>query len=260
MIDIKRVLTAQRVRAAAATRRICFVHVPKCAGTSVSWAIRRQAFGMREQMLLKDFGYDAHAGLRAAEFAERSVWTLAPEILAYHLASSTHKFAGGHVHAPPRLVDSFSDRWSFITVLREPVDRLISAYVYDTFKPSDHFKNTLDIEEYLHHERGLWNGVMYLFYFSDLMYEDNPFEADHAHYAQQAIENLKNFRLVGAIEKFDDWIAGFRDAFGTALKVERSNASPRSEAVERIRSDESLMTRIRRICEPDTEVYRRLVG
>jgi hypothetical protein len=260
MIDLKRLLSAERDRVAAGAHRICFAHVPKCAGTSVTWTIRRQAFGLREQALLKDFTYDLGAGLKAAEFAGRSIWTFAPELLAYHLASKRFKFAAGHMHCPPKLVDMFADRWSFITVLRNPVDRFLSAYAYDTFKKSDHFKNTLDIEEYLTDENGLWNGVMFLFYFSDLMYEDNPFDCDHGKYAEQAIENLKRFRLVGSIEKFDAWTAGFREQFGATLKVERRNASPRSEAAERIRADEGLMRRIRRICEPDIEVYRRVLG
>ncbi len=259
-MDIKRLVVAQRDRTAAGTQRICFIHVPKCAGTSVTWAIRRQAFSLSAQLLLKDFIYDLGAALKAAEFAGRSIWTFSPELLAYHLASDRHKFAAGHIHAPPKLVDTFADRWSFITVLRDPVERFLSAYAYDTYKKSKYFRNKLDIDEYLSDENGLWNGVMFLFYFSNMMYEEKPFESDHAEYANQAVENLQKFRLVGSVEKFDQWTGGFRDAFGATLKVKRRNESPRSEVIERIRADEGLMRRIRRICEPDMEVYRRVLG
>lgn len=260
MVDIKSLLTAQRDRAAASVKRICFIHVPKCAGTSVTWAIRRQAFSLREQLLLKDFGYELRAGARAADFAGRSLWTFAPEVMAYHLASARYKYAAGHVHCPPKLIDTFCDRWSFITVLRDPVERLLSAYAYDTFKKSEFFKNTYDIDEYLEQQSGRWNGVMYLFYFSELMYEEKPFEADHAKYVEQAVKTLGKFSLVGSVEQFDGWIAGFRDAFGPTLKVARRNVSPRSEAIERIRADPGLMKRIREVCAPDTEVYRRVIG
>lgn len=260
MFDLKTMLTARRDRESASVKRICFIHVPKCAGTSVTWAIRRQAFSLRQQLLLKDFGYELRAGASAADFAGRSLWTFAPEILAYHLASTRYKYAAGHVHCPPKLVDTFHDRWSFITVLRDPVERLLSAYAYDTYKKSEFFKNTYDIDEYLEKENGLWNGVIYLFYFSNMMYEEKPFEADHARYAEEAIETLSRFRLVGAVERFDAWIGGFRDAFGPTLKIARRNASPRSEAIERIRADDGLMKRIREVCAPDMEVYRRVIG
>jgi len=253
-------LTAERDRASASVKRICFIHVPKCAGTSVTWAIRRQAFSLRQQLLLKDFGYELRAGAKASDFTGRSLWTFAPEVLAYHLASTRYKYAAGHVHCPPKLIEMFRDRWSFITVLRDPVERLLSAYAYDTFKKSEFFKNVYDIDEYLEQHSGLWNGVIYLFYFSDLMYEEHPFEADHAKYVEQAIETLSRFRLVGTVEKFDGWIAGFRDAFGPTLKIERRNVSPRSEVIERIRADDGLMKRIRAVCAPDLEVYRRVIG
>lgn len=236
--------------------KICYSHVPKCAGVSVRRAIRKQCFKLHERLLIDSFGVNLEASGRVSKITCRPMRDIREELLAYALSLPKYKFASGHIACRPRLVEEFHKTWNFVTVLRNPVDRWISEYIYNTYKTSSWAKNTLPIEEYVESEKGRASGMSYLLYFSNIPEE---FVGNMQPYINEALDNLSRFPVVGIYEDMENFVGQFELAFGKRLRIQQINVSPKSELKQRITEDKVLMDKIEELCEADRHVYQRIV-
>lgn len=282
MIAIVKNLKSYRRNVIAAAPKLCCCHVPKCAGSSLWKAVVEQTYTAPQKLMMKRFVLNVHAcgvaaalddagqrqdapppllGGRPASREEHVLSTVYPAMAtamaAYHLADPGHAYVKGHFHCPPPMVERFTPDWSFLTILRHPVDRFISAFVYDSFKEKEMFRNRLDIEAFLDSQRGYYEGKIYLYHFSDYFRDPVRDPARVAQAQAEALANLARFRLVGVVEEMDEWLDRFAAAFGRRLAIPRINSSPKPEMAGRIRSDPGLMRRIEALCETDLEIYER---
>jgi len=246
-----------RLRSEGRLQRICYPHVPKCAGMAVARSIEAQAFTRLERRLFPTFSLDIRASLRAAEATSGAMMEIREEVLAYALAQGRNRFATGHVTSRPRLVDEFSDQWHFVTVLRDPVERWISEFVYNTGKSSEWARNERPIDEYLGSRRARVTATSFLRYFSHIPAE---FAGDPSEYIQEATANLSRFAVVGFLEDMEGFTRAFRERFGRTLTIPRRNTSPDRAMKERIRENPENMDRIRELCAADSEVYQRVLA
>ncbi len=175
-------------------------------------------------------------------------------VLAYNLAIQRNYFGRGHCKCRPQLVQAFSAEWDFVTILRHPVDRWISEYVYNTYKQSDWVKNRLSLDEYLGSSKGGASGNYLVRYFSDA---PSGLNGNSAQYIEEALGNLARFSVVGTLDNLETWVSRMNDHFGIALDIPKVNSSPKNERAEEIRSDASLMKRIEEACKYDLELYDR---
>jgi len=53
--------------------------------------------------------------------------------LPFHLTDHQNVFGSGHGYYRPSVVEAFKEEWAFMTVLKNPIDRWISHYIY-TYK------------------------------------------------------------------------------------------------------------------------------
>ena len=244
-----------RRRAERTLVRICYPHVPKCAGMSVARGISRQAFSLLERRLFPTFSVDPRASHRAAGATSGRMMRVREEILAYALALGRYRFVTGHVPCRPGLVEGFRCEWHFVTVLRDPVERWVSEYVYNTEKKdSEWARNDLAVEDYLRSPAARVTATSFLRYFSDI--PDDLLENPGA-FVDQAVENLSRFTLVGCVEDMGGFNQAFRNRFGTALSIPRRNVTPDRSLKDRIRENGAVMERVRELCAGDSEVYRR---
>lgn len=232
--------------------RIFYCHVPKCAGAGLSAQIRERLYA---DFRVGMFNIDLEASRESASLMGRDMMRLRQDILAYNLARDDNFFGTGHVYCPPRIVNHFRPRWHFVTLLRHPVDRWISEYVYNTYKPLDWAKNTLPLEQYLTTAKGRDTGISFLKYFSSV---PDQHRGDFAPFIEEAAANLARFSLVGTVEHLGAWRRAFEERFGVSIQLPRTNTSPNREVARRMRADTSLMTRIERLCEPDLLLYQRM--
>jgi len=241
--------------------RVYFCHVPKCGGTSASAALRNAVVKKvsKGRLLIPrraskgSFLIPQEEGRRVSETLHLPMMRAREIYLSFQLANRQNVFGSGHCYCRPSIVEAFKQEWAFVTVLRNPVDRWVSQYVYNTFKTHTWGRNELPIEEYLRSPDGLKVGRRYLNYFSD--YSEAPDSADPSHYVAQAVSTLSYFRVVGALEMMPAWKDAVQTELRTQIHLPTLNASPCSEEQERICSDRKLMEKIANLCQPDIEIY-----
>ncbi|MFO7904331.1 MAG: sulfotransferase family 2 domain-containing protein [Pirellulaceae bacterium] len=234
-------------------RRVCFAHVPKCGGTSIADALS-SAYSVTDRALIPETNINLVASARVAEVFSRSMMEIREEVLAYALAQESSRLAMGHVPCKPRLVRAFSQEWRFVTVLRDPTTRFVSEYVYNTLKPVDWEKNNLGPLEYLQSEKARSAATWFLQYFSS--FSPNS-DADPIGYVEEAVENLRQFSVVGFLEDLDAFKRDFKSRVGIDLRIPMRNKTPSLTKKSAIIHDPAFMAEVRRLCEADTIVYRR---
>ena len=245
-----------RDRRAKNATKICFAHVPKCAGSTVVNAISQQV-SFADKLLYGSFGINDKACTKAAQAFSEPKREVRKRVVAYALAEGKHRVISGHFHCSPGVVETFRQDWNFVTVLRNPVDRWVSAYVYDRFKTAERAKAELEVEAYLASERGRYSGMTYLSYFSDI--PKDPSFSDYQPYVAEAEANLKNFALVGLFDEMEQFAAEFDKVSGHPLKMGHTNKTPKQSAKAEITNNEKLMEKIAEVCRPDMELYTSIV-
>jgi hypothetical protein len=243
------VLVELRARQAMNARKICFIHVPKCGGDSVSRALAR-SYSFWDRLIVPNWYVNLHASRTAAAVLECGMMDLREAVLTYKLAEAKTKFVTGHIVCRPRTREAFDAQWQFVTVLRDPVKRWISEFVYNTYGKQDWARNTLPIEAYVDSAVGVASGRRYLEYFSD-WHEDEPVAEGHV---QTAANNLARFAAVGFLEDLPAFALTLQQLLGRPVRIPRVNVSPSRERTAEIMRRTDLMGRIRTLCSGDIAV------
>jgi len=244
-------LISKRIIAAKASLlRVHFCHVPKCGGSSASAALRSAVVKGASK---GSFSIPQEEGSRVSKILQVPAMRTREIYLSLQLADCQNVFGTGHSHCRPCIVEAFKEEWAFVTILRNPIDRWISEYVYSTYKASSWDRNELPIEEYLWSPKGLELGRRYLDYFSD--HSEAPNSTNLSHYVTQAVDTLSSFRVVGALEIMPAWKDAVQAEFGIQISLPTLNRSPCPEEQGRIYSDKKLMKKITKFCQYDMEIY-----
>jgi hypothetical protein len=148
------------------------------------------------------------------------------------------------------------DEWDFVTILRDPINRWISEYVYNTYKQGAWEKNTLPLDDYLVSNKATVTGISYVRYFSSM---PSDYIGGFDEFINEAIENLRRFRVIGSVETLDNWCDSFEKYFKKKISVPHRNASPKIKVADKIRSDDSIIKKIEKLCEPDLYIYQQIV-
>ena len=151
----------------------------------------------------------------------------------------------GHLPFSPLSCLQFQDTTDFITILRDPVERLKSHVAYLIFAQprtcvEDYTNGTVDPADEVHRilereEIGIWMARSQCIYLGGL---GSDGKADLDNRVKNAIEALSSFRIVG----FDDDLGGFARSFeasyGVPLKIGRENT------IRSVQTDETLLKRV----------------
>lgn len=231
---------------------IAFMRIPKCATTSVHRCIARM---YRSVWTFDGNGlHSVHHGAcdGAAEATGASTWEMRRTALAYLLAHADAKLVAGHFEVNAELLEKFGDKYNFMTLLRDPVERWMSHYLYNKHLPRDRYDITADMEEFVETPRGRGIAQMYTAYLSGTG-NLSPNERDTEEVRSRARENLKSFDLVGIVEEMETFEEQFFNKFGSELNVPRRNKSPAPEGAKDI--SPALRDKIREACSADLELY-----
>ena len=234
-----------------------FLHIPKAAGSTLTAIIQRQ---YRSEEMIKSYElmfaaatHEKLSSLESARFRYTYVKTMAPEKLAQVKVLMGHEGFGFH--------NLFSSPTKYITMLREPVERVISHYYYVLSHPKNrlydpvHSQN-MDLADFVHSGLSVEVDNSQTKYLAGL---ETPYLA-YGEYGDellaQAQKNLQQyFAVVGLTERFDASLLllkrqlGWQMPFYTRVNVSR-NRPPKKQI------SPSIVEQIKEYNRLDLELYQ----
>ena len=180
-------------------RPILFDHIPKCAGSTLGHYLQVH-YPHR-----KTFHLDGKNPRASVEAFRRM-----PEV-------KRHAFALIKGHLAGQLIDAVHLETLKITVLREPIDRIVSHYFYARRNPAHYLhdkinREGLSLKQYV--EMGLSHELQnhYTLHFSGLNLEQA--EADPEASIALALDGIRRFDLVGVQDDLSGFIEALRREAG----------------------------------------------
>jgi len=248
--------------------KIFFMHLGKCAGTSLFEAIR-QAMNVGWEGLINT--QEPIARVKSIHNTD-NLEVLLPRFhelrinLALFCMAQGYQLVSGHVPYCKSAFENYQDQYSFVTVMRDPVERVISTYKYSkargqvfgtsedgVLSPED------ELQFFLNSTRGDFEVHNYIAFFGGLhttqSYQDN---------VEQAKRNVKDFHLIGFTENLKEFASQFQKQFGLKLDIPSLRVTKQvfkekvpSEAGEKIDQlfTEEVRQQISQLCQADYEVY-----
>lgn len=228
---------------------VTFIHAPKCGGTSVGSALRARYFwsqatvSLEESAALQAMLWPEAGGIERfyREFEIR-------DVLMARLVRSGVRCISAHARYNPSLRATEDRNRRYLTVLREPVSRFVSHYLYLRRRHPDSVEGD-SIDAFLDSEQAQRFGSEFLFYFAG-RYQVG--ECDVEGLIRLACANLEDFDVVGDTGQMDAFRGQVEHVLGVKLlKLERHK---RPAGAGHQFSDEQ-MRRVREICAPDLAIY-----
>jgi len=245
--------------------RIFFLHMPKCGGTSLDNALKYCYLDLRPSSSAGVVRYDSLAAAKAGvlvdslDYAsgaarEPQVLAFSERFTAYHMHRERTRYISGHISFNEKIHAAFSDRFRYVTVLRDPVQHLLSAYFYVKHRSSDHGRITAELDDFIDSPHARSFGSMFVQF---LCGQGSSAGVDFcsADMVERAKRNLEKFDLVGVLEDMDGFMRAFHARFGRRLWVRQKNRSPAPQSRRNSRLSDADMEKLRALCAPNMAIY-----
>lgn len=223
-------------------KKLFFMHIPKCGGTSIKSGLRKSMKGVGGV-----FSLDNHASKRAYDInpENESLFGLRNKLAMYALGSNHYQLVMGHTIFSDRLYEEFKDECEFFTIVRDPVKRFISHYTFNKAKSSGHFKNEMSLDEFLVSKEAVDVGSFYLRYFAGLEKRLDLVAAK---------ANTHKFKVIGNLSSTSQFCDDVKSAFDLELEIGKENTNPAKPGSHQVISEEQ-MAKIYELCHADIEIY-----
>ncbi|WP_424930563.1 sulfotransferase family 2 domain-containing protein [Amaricoccus tamworthensis] len=234
--------------------RVVYHHVPKCGGTSVGRALRKR-FILNQATVVPESSFRAFESFSGRHDRQQmliDVLDLREQMMLYHMYENVH-CVSLHVRFSEVAYTQFRDQYKFITILREPISRFISHYLWSYGKTDAHARIEEEFEDFLNTPRARRLGATYVEYFCGL-----PKECDITAQAaiKKAISNLKRMDVVGQLDNLELFERQLKQSLGVRIRIGHENKMRQpSSKKEEIMTPE-LVDRVRELCAPDLAVWR----
>jgi hypothetical protein len=225
-------------------KAIFFLHIPKCAGTTLTEEIIKKKFKPHESIIFYEHGtqvlIDLLKGMSQKEQGKI-------KCIAGHFAFGIHRY---YTAGPA----------AYITLLRDPIERVISHYYY-VLRREDHYLHQtavgekLTLKEYMENQLSieLNNGQTRVL--AGIGW-GAPYGKCPDSMLEQAKANLKNhFAAIGISEQFDEFLQLLNHKLGWVIPEYKSkNVSENRLKIENI--DKKTLAVIEKYNRLDIELYR----
>jgi hypothetical protein len=248
MLAIKRY--REKLINATCGHRVVFHHVPKCGGMSV-----RRALQLRYALSYTGFGSDpAYRAFEALHPAD-DLTLISRRVAEYREAQLLHflfddiRYISGHVRFSIKAYELFTNKYKFVTTLRDPFEMILSSYRYSAGLNIERWRVTGDLEAYLETPRALAFGSMYSDFFSGLPSSVDPRSTQSIELAKA---NLAKLSVVGIVEEMESFEQKLCAALGVRLSIGHTNRS-RGDRYETLAP--KLRARIEEVSAANIEIY-----
>lgn len=202
---------------------IMFVHIPKCAGTTARWIMDRQ-------YPIKDEIYKVKSDIVGDQEKLRAL----PRAKKFSLAAVFgHYCYGLHTALNPE------QKFSYVTILRDPAERIVSLYAYVKLSQKGHYLGSvagkMSPAEFVTSgvtcttDNAMVRQLCGMDHFTMRDGKQEPWrdmEIPYGHVAREHLEaakdNLRGFGCVGVAEEFDKFLECMRETFGWRIPVYRN--------------------------------------
>lgn len=175
-----------------------FIHIPKTGGTTIVDTLSRQIlFNKFQRLNPTRFTHPKDFLDGVADILEKVISASKVDVVGGHFGFAAH----------PKLTDPSE----YFTVLRDPIERVISEYYFMKYKGMyyQHLieSENLSLEEYIHHPETFYLNNLQTRLISGVSYESGE-EVTRAMY-DLALKNLKKFKVFGLTEDMGSTLALF---------------------------------------------------
>jgi hypothetical protein len=230
-------------------RPIVFHHVPKCGGTSAGRSLRRAY--LLSQATVTPVETEKAFNAVQSPGRQQGIGHVAElrEMMLLYLLYSDVRCVSAHVPFSDAAFDRFADRYSFVTLLRHPVDRFISNYFWTHNRPDAHYHVAESFEDFLSTERARGMGSTYVRYFCG-----EPAQKFTLRHVDSAIRNLRRLDGVGFLDDVDRFERDLRRLTGRRVKIGIENVGNTSARRDAFLSG-PLRDSILEVCGPDRDIW-----
>lgn len=252
---VKRILTSQgyevnlhRIATTPYTGpKVAFVHIAKCGGSSVDFALRSAlaAPGQhridRQQSIsssMASFTGDITTLQGSCQFSEHHAAHL-QKIFSYYLQENW-QYISGHITITEDLIKQFKDQYAFITILRDPVERFISNYIFNklTNTKAIMLPNSLTTDNVINEAKEILNSKRgWQMANSPTMYLTGryPKDKDDAKAMQlEVANNLAQFKVVGFLDNLTAFEQDCAKLTGRAINIGQRNTTDKLNSTEQV--------------------------
>jgi hypothetical protein len=204
------------------------------------------------------YAYDAirvEASTAAARLLGVNLSELHAALLLYAMGLPKNGFISGHVPFCRAAADAFGEQWKFVTVLREPVSRFMSEYLYNRFKTSQHFRVEEGLEAYLDTADARRTSTQITNFLTG---RRDAYAAPTDRDVDAALDNLRRFTVVGFLDDLDRFADTMAERFGKRPAIRHVNRSPAPAQDAHQALDYPTRQKITDLCAADVEIYRRV--